>query len=107
MAASATLFNQAYKMRQGTAFAVGVAAEVTLLILSLLVLIGLWTPVTGVLIAVAELWIIFSKSVFLRTGDFGGVILLPALGAALALLGPGGWSLDARLFGWKRIKIRD
>jgi hypothetical protein len=32
--------------------------------------------------------------------------LLAGLGAALALLGPGAWSVDARLYGWKRIEIR-
>ena len=31
--------------------------------------------------------------------------LLGALGAALAMLGPGAWSVDARLFGRKRIQI--
>ena len=34
-------------------------------------------------------------------------LLLGTLGAALALLGPGAWSADARLFGWKRMDIRD
>jgi putative oxidoreductase len=34
-------------------------------------------------------------------------ILLSSMGAALALLGPGAWSVDARLFGWKRINIQD
>jgi hypothetical protein len=29
------------------------------------------------------------------------------IGAGLALLGPGAWSVDARLFGWKRIDVRD
>jgi uncharacterized membrane protein YphA (DoxX/SURF4 family) len=32
-------------------------------------------------------------------------ILLATLGTAVALLGPGAWSVDARLFGWKRINI--
>jgi hypothetical protein len=34
-------------------------------------------------------------------------ILLATLAGALALLGPGAWSIDARRFGWKRIVIRD
>jgi len=32
--------------------------------------------------------------------------MLAALGAALAMVGPGAWSIDARLFGRKRIDIR-
>jgi hypothetical protein len=31
--------------------------------------------------------------------------LSAAIGAGLALVGPGAWSLDAWLFGWKRIDI--
>ena len=32
-------------------------------------------------------------------------IVLAALGVALAMIGPGAWSVDARLFGRKRIRI--
>ncbi len=63
-------------------------------------LVGLWTPVAGVLMAVAELWLTFSHPI-----DPWRHILLGALGAALAMLGPGAWSVDARLFGRKRIQI--
>jgi len=31
--------------------------------------------------------------------------MLATLAIALALIGPGAWSVDARLFGWKRIDI--
>ena len=63
---------------------------------------GLWTPVAGALAALVELWNFFS-----RPEDTWTSILLGTLGVALGLLGPGAWSVDARLFGWKRIDIRD
>ena len=65
-----------------------------------LLLVGLWTPVAGVLMAVTETCLAFSYS-----SDPWTHILLAALGAALAMLGPGAWSVDARLFGRKRIQI--
>jgi uncharacterized membrane protein YphA (DoxX/SURF4 family) len=68
----------------------------------LFLLIGLWTPVTGLIVAVVELWSAFSGTEHLRSD-----ILLATLGAALAMLGPGVRSVDARLFGRKRIDIPD
>jgi putative oxidoreductase len=68
----------------------------------ILLLAGLWTPIAGVLLAIIEIW-----SAFMHPHDPWSYILLGTLGAALAMLGPGAWSVDARLFGWKRIDIRD
>ena len=68
----------------------------------ILLLAGLWTPIAGVLLAIIEIW-----SAFTHPYDPWSYILLGTLCAALAMLGPGAWSVDARLFGWKRIDIRD
>ncbi|HUA26770.1 MAG TPA: DoxX family protein [Steroidobacteraceae bacterium] len=66
-----------------------------------LLVAGLWTPIVGTLVAVEALWNVFSSEHPWRW------IMLATLGAALVLIGPGAWSVDARLFGWKRLEIRD
>jgi len=67
----------------------------------ILLLLGLWTPVAGTLIAVVETWIVFSHASNPLIS-----IMLAILGATLAMIGPGAWSIDARLFGRKHIDTR-
>ena len=69
---------------------------------ALLLLAGLWTPIAGTLVAAIEVW-----KIFLLPEGLWVYLLLGTLGAALAMLGPGAWSVDARLFGWKRIDLPD
>ena len=68
---------------------------------AVLLLLGLWTPVVGAFLALLETWNVCSHAL-----DPWVAILLGTLGLALALLGPGAWSCDARFFGWKRIDLR-
>ena len=67
-----------------------------------LFIFGLWTPIAGSLVAIIQVWGLFSQP-----GDPWTKILLLALGFGLAMVGPGAFSMDARLFGWKRIDFRD
>lgn len=64
-----------------------------------LLLVGLWTPIVGSLVAISELWLYSSQ------GDGQEHLVLAANGVGLALIGPGAWSLDARLFGRKRVDV--
>lgn len=66
----------------------------------LLLLIGLWTPVAGTVLGLIELWRFLWK-----LDDPWISILLGAMPLALALVGPGFWSLDARLYGWKVVNV--
>jgi putative oxidoreductase len=61
---------------------------------------GLWTPIAGPLVIALSTW-----GILVQHEDPHSGILLASIGAALALIGPGALSLDARLFGWKRIDL--
>ena len=67
----------------------------------LFVLFGLWTSIAGAVVAVIELFIAFHHNHDPWLG-----VLLAGVGIAVALLGPGTWSVDARRSGWKRVEIR-
>ena len=66
-----------------------------------LLVAGLWTPIAGALVVILALW-----DALAQHGNPCPCILLATIGVALALLGPGAWSFDAWLFGWKRIDIQ-
>ena len=68
----------------------------------LFLLVGLWTPVAGTLAAIVKVSIAISRFL-LHAGDPWIAIIQAVLGAALAMVGPGAWSIDARLFGRKHI----
>jgi hypothetical protein len=64
----------------------------------MLLIAGLWTPLVGAAVAAIEL-----AQLLITAQDPVVRLLAGTVGGALALLGPGRWSVDARLFGWKRI----
>jgi hypothetical protein len=64
-----------------------------------LLIAGLWTPFAGAVVAIAAI------SDILTTGEPPvGRLLAATIAGALTMLGPGRLSIDARLFGWKRIE---
>jgi uncharacterized membrane protein YphA (DoxX/SURF4 family) len=71
---------------------------VFLISLGLLLIAGFGTPVVAGLVAVTALW-----DAFAHPADRAYYVVVGVLGIALALIGPGAWSVDARLFGWKRL----
>jgi uncharacterized membrane protein YphA (DoxX/SURF4 family) len=86
-------------MRSGPPTAMPAAALA--IVAGLFLLAGLWTPIAGSLVAAIGIWFAFTQA-----EDPLASVLLATIGAALALVGPGAWSVDARLFGWKRIDLR-
>jgi uncharacterized membrane protein YphA (DoxX/SURF4 family) len=68
----------------------------------LLILIGLWTPVGSLFAVIAESWLLLIGGTALQPA-----ILLLSISVAVAMLGPGSWSIDAVLFGRRRLDIAD
>jgi uncharacterized membrane protein YphA (DoxX/SURF4 family) len=93
----ALLYHGADLLRSATAIE-RVLPELIGSVLGLFVLAGLWTPAVGALVAIVQLWIVLTGA-----GDQSLAIVLAALGGTLAMIGPGAWSIDARLFGRKYI----
>ena len=67
---------------------------------AMLFLIGFWTPFVGTLITLVELWIAMT-----HLSDPWTAILLATIGATSVMLGPGAFSIDARLYGRRHLEI--
>jgi len=80
---------------------VSVAQSVLAAAAGVFLLAGLWTPVMGALAALDQIWIALSPPASLPAGQLIHVFLA-VLSASVAMLGPGVWSIDARLFGRRR-----
>jgi len=99
--AAALIYHGIVDLREVHQFAL-IAPQLIAAGAGMLLLVGLWTPAVGTVIAIVEAWI-----VLWRPGDPWVPIMLAALGATLAMIGPGAWSVDARLFGRKHINISE
>ena len=77
-----------------------IAPQVIAAIAALFLLFGLWTPIAGALVTLTELWIALRGTDHPRS-----MILLATIAIAIAILGPGAQSIDAVLFGRKRLDV--
>ena len=97
LAAGASLVGIAY-VESGLGDFLSLLLRCVALALAALLVLGFGTPLAAAAEAVIQLGFMvlehrYSSSAFIAT----------ALGVGLAMLGPGAWSLDARIFGRKRL----
>jgi putative oxidoreductase len=78
--------------------AAALPARCVIVAIAVLLWIGLWTPIAAIAAAALQI-----GTVGLGQELSAASAVNAALAVALAMLGPGGWSLDAKLFGRKRI----
>jgi putative oxidoreductase len=77
------------------------AVELLGLACAVLLAVGFCTPLAALLQAVLEALLALRATQF-----FGEHAILASIGLSLSMLGPGAWSIDARLFGRQRIDFR-
>jgi len=78
----------------------GLSASIVGLVCGLLLIGGLWTPVAAGAAALLEFALAVGSGDFVSTHLVNGFLDL-----AIVTLGPGAWSIDARLFGRRRIDL--
>ena len=80
---------------------IALATCLTAAVGGILLLAGLWTPIMGALVALDEVYVaLLLHSSGLRMSTH---ICLAVISTSVAMLGPGAWSVDARLYGRRRL----
>jgi putative oxidoreductase len=74
--------------------------HVALIIIGICICLGFWTPILAGIEGVGELLMMATNP-----ARYESHLLLAVLGISLAMLGPGAWSIDALIFGRKRIMV--
>ena len=94
-----TLINHEIRLVARSPLGLSSAISVGLILAGIFLIIGLWTQVAAILVGILQV----PNSLY--SVDPWMCLRLGIFAAALAMVGPGGWSVDARLFGWKRLEI--
>jgi putative oxidoreductase len=94
-----TVINHEIRLLLRSPLELSSAISVALILSGILLIIGLWTPIAAILAGVLQV----PNS--LHCVDPWMCLRLGIFASALAMVGPGGWSVDARLFGWKRLEV--
>jgi putative oxidoreductase len=81
-----------------------VALQIIGIAVAVLLLAGMFTSQAGALAAAAKVWIAIARFAS-DPGDLWVTLSQAVLVAALAMIGPGAWSIDARRFGRKHIVL--
>ena len=66
-----------------------------------LLVVGLGTPIVAILVCVLQLGMLL-----VTDGAIALHVVLAAISVCLTVMGPGAWSMDARLFGRRRVDIQ-
>ena len=99
--AAAPLLYRSIDFLGGFVLAPILAVDLLALFCGILIALGLCTPLAAFLQFCLEAWLA------LRSGTLlGDHLILATIGVSLCMLGPGAWSIDAHLFGRRRIDLR-